>query len=144
MPDHLTDANCVFCKIVAGALPSHKLYEDERTLAFMDINPLNTGHALVIAKHHYPDLYAAPDQVLAAVIAGARRVATAVRDALRPDGINLVQANGPGAAQSVPHLHVHVLPRRLDDEAKLNWGLKPGDRNAVALAADKIRAALKP
>jgi histidine triad (HIT) family protein len=71
-------------------------------------------------------------------------VATAVRDALRPDGVNLLQANGPGAGQSVPHLHVHVLPRRLDDDAKLNWGIKPGDRTAIAATADKIRAALKP
>jgi histidine triad (HIT) family protein len=141
--EHLTDANCVFCKIVAGALSAHKLYEDEKSLAFMDINPLNTGHALVVSKHHYPDLYAAPDAVLAAVIAGARRVATAVRDALRPDGINLVQANGPGAAQSVPHLHVHVLPRKLDDDAKLNWGERPGDRGAIALTAERIRSALK-
>ena len=70
--------------------------------------------------------------------------ACGARDALRPDGLNLVQANGAGAAQSVPHLHVHVLPRKLDDDAKLNWGMRPGDRGAIALTAEKIRAALKP
>ncbi len=144
MPAYPTDPDCVFCKIVAGQLPSYKLYEDAATLAFMDINPLHPGHALVVAKGHYPDLYATPDAVLAAAVKGARRVASAVRDALKPDGLNLVQANGPGAAQSVPHLHLHVLPRRLGDDAKMNWGIRPGDRAAIAATAEKIRAALKP
>jgi histidine triad (HIT) family protein len=140
MADHPTEANCIFCKIVAGKVPSFKLCEDDRALAFMDINPLNPGHALVIAKGHWPDLYAMPDADLAAVAKCARRVASAVEAAVKPDGINLLQANGPGAAQSVPHFHVHVLPRRLNDGAKMNWGLNPGDMQAIGALADKIKA----
>jgi histidine triad (HIT) family protein len=142
MTDQPSDPNCIFCKIVAGKVPSFKLHEDDRTLAFMDINPLNPGHALVITKGHWPDLYAMPDADLAAAAKAARRVAKAVQAAVEPDGINLLQANGPGAAQSVPHFHIHVLPRRMNDGAKMNWGLQPGDMKAIGALADKIKAKL--
>ena len=137
-----TDPNCVFCKIVAGQIPSFKLLEDAATLAFMDINPANEGHCLVIAKPHHPTLYDMPPELLAAVSATAWKVAKAVNAALKPDGLNLVQSNGPGAAQSVPHFHVHVLPRTLGDELKVNWELKPGDRDRIAATAGRIRAHL--
>lgn len=121
------DPNCIFCKIVAGAIPCFKLFEDDLTLAFMDINPGNEGHALAIPKAHYPDLYTMPPALLGAVAQTAQRVAVAVNKALRPDGMNLVQANGKGAEQSVFHFHMHALPRRVGDELKLNWGHRPGD-----------------
>ncbi|MDE1903926.1 MAG: HIT family protein [Alphaproteobacteria bacterium] len=137
-----TDPNCIFCKIVAGQIPSFKLTEDAATLAFMDINPANEGHCLVIAKPHHPTLYDMPPELLAAVSVTALKVAKAVNAALKPDGLNLVQSNGPGAAQSVPHFHVHVLPRRLGDKLPLNWELKPGDRAAIAATAERIKAKL--
>lgn len=121
-----TDPNCIFCKIVAGAIPCFKLYEDQATLAFMDINPANQGHALAIAKEHWQDLYEIPPELLGAVAKTAQRVAAAVKKTVEPDGINLAQANGPGAGQSVFHFHIHVLPRLKGDELKLNWGHKPG------------------
>lgn len=136
------DANCVFCKIIAGAIPSFKLYEDAATLAFLDINPGNPGHALVIPKAHAANLYASADKDLAAVMATVRKVATAIEKTVKPDGLNLVQANGPGAAQSVFHFHMHILPRRNGDELKMNWGLKPGDKGEIAALAEKIRANL--
>lgn len=136
------DANCVFCKIVAGTIPSFKLYEDAATLAFLDINPGNPGHALVIPKAHVANLYASADKDLAAVMATVRKVATAIEKTVRPDGLNLLQANGPGAAQSVFHFHMHILPRRNGDELKMNWGLKPGDKGEIAALAEKIRANL--
>ncbi len=136
------DANCVFCKIIAGTIPSFKLYEDAATLAFLDINPGNPGHALVIPKAHAANLYASADKDLAAVMATVRKVATAIEKTVKPDGLNLVQANGPGAAQSVFHFHMHILPRRSGDELKMNWGLKPGDKNEIAALAEKIRANL--
>lgn len=136
------DPNCVFCKIVAGQIPSFKLFEDAATLAFMDINPANEGHCLVIAKPHYPTLYDMPPDVLAAVSTTVLKVAKAASAALKPDGLNLVQSNGPGAAQSVPHFHVHVLPRRLGDKLPLNWELKPGDRAAIAAVTERIKAKL--
>ena len=122
-----SDPTCVFCKIVAGTIPCFKLYEDEHSLAFMDINPGNEGHALAIPKAHHPDLHAMPPALLGAVAQTAQRVAAAVQKALSPDGLNLVQANGKGAEQSVFHFHLHVLPRRIGDELKLNWGHRPDD-----------------
>lgn len=136
------DPNCVFCKIVAGQIPSFRLFEDLASLAFMDINPANEGHCLVIAKPHRPTLYDMPPELLAAVAATVLKVAKAVNAALKPDGLNLVQSNGPGAAQSVPHFHVHVLPRRLGDRLPLNWELKPGDHATIAAVAERIKAKL--
>jgi len=137
-----TDPNCIFCKIVAGAIPSFRIYEDELTQAFMDINPANDGHCLVIPKAHYPTIFAIPGDAFAAVSRTAVRIANAVNRALVPDGINLLQANGPGAAQSVFHLHIHVLPRRHDDGLLLNWTPKPGDRTRIAEIAEQIKREL--
>jgi histidine triad (HIT) family protein len=134
------DPDCIFCKIVAGELPCFEIYRDDDTLAFMDINPASTGHALVIPKQHWQDLHATPDQQLATTIATAKRVAGALQAELSPDGINLAQANGKGAAQSVMHFHMHIVPRRLGDELKLNWGMNPGDMDAIGELAKRIAA----
>ncbi|MGQ0675470.1 MAG: HIT family protein [Rhodospirillales bacterium] len=136
------DPTCIFCKIVAGQIPCFKLYEDADTLAFMDINPGNDGHALAIPKAHHADLHAMPPALLGAVAATAQRVAKAVKQALNPDGINLVQANGKGAEQSVFHFHLHVLPRRVGDELKMNWGHRAGDTARIKANFEKIKAAL--
>ena len=105
-------ADCLFCKIAAGAIPGIKLWEDGETLAFMDINPANDGHCLVIPKAHFPTLFALAPEAFAAVGRCVIKVANAVNAALTPDGVNLLQANGPGAGQSVFHLHVHLLGGR--------------------------------
>jgi len=136
------DPACVFCRIVAGTIPSHRLCEDARTYAFLDINPANRGHALVIPKAHAPNLVASDDADLAAVMATVRRVAAAIEKVVKPDGFNLLQANGPGAAQSVLHFHMHVVPRRMNDGLAMNWGLKPGDPAELATLAAELRAAL--
>ena len=133
------DPDCVFCKIVAGEIPSFKLFEDEATLAFMDINPAHEGHALVIPKEHAPDLYAVSDEALARTSVTAKRVAAALARTLNPDGVNLVQSNGAAAGQSVMHFHVHVLPRARDDGLAMNWGLKLGDIDAIGRLAERIR-----
>jgi histidine triad (HIT) family protein len=137
-----SDANCVFCKIVAGRIPCFNLFEDDMTLAFMDINPAHDGHCLVICKEHFPTVFEISETALAAVAQTARKVARAVNLALAPEGMNLVQANGRGAQQSVPHFHIHVLPRKVDDGLKLDWSLTPGDRDKIAAIAEKIRAQL--
>jgi len=103
--------DCVFCRIRDGQIPSTRVYEDERTIAFMDINPLNEGHTLVISRAHAATLYDADEADLQAAIATARRVARAIRQAIRPDGLNLLQANGAAAFQSVPHFALHLVPR---------------------------------
>ncbi|MBM3569577.1 MAG: HIT family protein [Alphaproteobacteria bacterium] len=136
------DPGCIFCRIVAGEIPAFKLYEDSATLAFMDIAPLNPGHCLVISKAHAPDLYSSDPADLAATVATTQRVARAVKAALAPDGLNLLQANGKGAAQSVLHFHIHILPRRMGDEASLNWHPKPGDKAEIAAIADTIKRCL--
>lgn len=136
----MTTEDCIFCKIIAGEIPSFKLYEDEHTLAFMDINPANRGHALAIPKTHTPNLLEAPDEVLAVTAATARKVARAVHKTVNPDGLNLVQANGPGAAQSVFHLHMHVIPRFTDDNLMLNWGINPGDMDEIKALSEQIAA----
>jgi len=137
-----TDANCVFCKIVAGEMQCFKLLEDDGTLAIMDIYPANDGHCLVLSKEHFATIFDISDEAFAAVSYSVNRVARAVNKALSPLGLNLVQANGPGAKQSVPHFHIHVLPRKLGDELKLNWAVGAGDPNTIAAIAEKIRANL--
>ena len=136
------DADCIFCRIVRGEAPSFKLYEDDLSFAIMDINPFNHGHALVLSRRHAANVYEIDDDSIAGVARTARRIAAAVNDAVQPDGINIVQANGPGAAQSVLHYHVHVLPRRLGDNGRLNWSLSPGDQDSIARLAADIRARL--
>ncbi|MGO8917698.1 MAG: HIT family protein [Stellaceae bacterium] len=137
-----TDPDCIFCRIVAGTIPCFKLYEDGETLAFMDINPVHDGHCLVIPKAHYPTVFDLPAEAFAAAGRTAIRIATAVNAALAPDGLNLLQANGPGAAQSVPHFHLHILPRRMNDALAVNWALKPGEPARIAEIAERIRARL--
>ena len=137
-----TETDCIFCKIVAGEIPCFKLHEDAATLAFMDINPANGGHALAIPREHWEDIHSVPDELLAATASTAKRVAAAIAASLAPDGINLVQANGPGAAQSVFHFHMHVLPRRNGDELKINWGPRPGELEEIKAVYERIRACL--
>jgi histidine triad (HIT) family protein len=137
-----TDPNCIFCKIVAGQIPCFKLYEDARVLSFMDINPFNDGHCLVATKAHAENLYAADPDDLAACIEAAQRVAKAVASVVTPDGLNLLQANGAGAGQSVFHFHIHVFPRKAGDKASFEWAYVKGDMAKIGQLAERIRAAL--
>lgn len=139
----MSENNCIFCRIVAGLSPSFSLYEDDLSMAFMDINPVAHGHALVISKGHATNMLDIPLATLQAVTATVQRVAQAVDTAFHPDGISIVQSNGPGAAQSVPHFHMHVLPRSVYDDLSMNWHLTPGDPRSIEEAARSIRAALK-
>jgi len=136
------DANCIFCKIIRGQVPSFKLYENDKTFAFMDINPINPGHALIVPKFHAKDIFETPDEWVGATMVTTRRIARAVQAAVQPYGMNIVQANGPGAKQSVFHLHIHVVPRLKDDNLTMNWPINPGDKDAIAKLAESIRANL--
>lgn len=140
------DAGCIFCRIVAGTSPCEAIREDAATLAFMDINPANDGHCLVIPKAHFANAFEIPPALFGAVAAAAAEIARAVAAELRPDGLSLVQANGAPAGQSVFHLHIHVLPRREGDDLALNWdrGRAPGggDRGRIAAIAARLRARL--
>jgi histidine triad (HIT) family protein len=134
--------DCVFCRIRDGQIPSTRVYEDDRTIAFMDINPLNEGHTLVIPRVHAATLFEADDADLGAALATAKRVAVAIRQALHPDGLNLLQANGAAAFQSVPHFHFHLVPRFTGDGKGFDWPMVAGDRGRIQAAAEKIRRAL--
>lgn len=136
------DANCIFCEIIRGRVPSFKLYENDKTFAFMDINPINPGHALIVPKFHAKDIFETPDEWVGATMVTTRRIARAVQAAVQPYGMNIVQANGPGAKQSVFHLHIHVVPRLKDDNLTMNWPINPGDKDAIAKLAESIRANL--
>ncbi len=132
--------NCIFCKIIKRQLPCFRVYENDETLAFMDINPAATGHVLVIPKQHRENLYAMTDDELASTMTTVRIVANSVNRKLSPDGISLIQANGKGAAQSVPHFHIHIMPRKLGDELKINWKLVSGDVHEIKAVAELIEA----
>jgi histidine triad (HIT) family protein len=139
---HPTDESCIFCKIVAGQIPCFKLLDDEATIAFMDINPVNPGHALAVAKGHWPTVDVIPPEVLGAVARTAQKVAKAVVTELKPVGVNLLQANGEGAGQSVPHLHIHIMPRRNGDGVALNWDYQPGDKAEIEAIYKRLKAIL--
>jgi histidine triad (HIT) family protein len=103
---------------------------------------VNPGHALAVAKGHWPTVDVIPPDVLAAVAKTAQRIAQAVMAELRPAGVNLVQANGAGAGQSVPHLHIHIMPRRSGDGVALNWEPRPGDKAEIEAIYKRLKAAL--
>ena len=136
-------ADCVFCKIRDGQIPSMKVYEDEATLVFMDINPLNSGHGLVVTRRHAATLWEAEVADLQAAIATARKVALGLREALKPDGLNMLQANGAAAFQSVPHFHLHLIPRWVRDGKGFDWTPVPGDREQITRIGERLREALQ-
>ena len=135
--------DCVFCKIRDGQIPSFKIYEDSRTLAFMDINPLAPGHCLVISKNHAATIFDAEVPDLQAAIAAVKKVAVAVRSAFQAEGINVLQANGAAAFQSVPHIHFHIIPRWTNDGKGFDWKLVPGVMEQIKQNAERIQAVLR-
>ena len=136
-------SDCVFCKIVAGQIPSAKVHEDELTLAFMDIGEVSPGHVLVTVKPHVENIYGLNDALAAAVFRTAARVARAVRNAYSPEGVTLYQANGAAAGQTVFHFHLHLVPRYTRDGMRLTWPAKNPPREQLEANAARLRAALE-
>lgn len=132
--------DCIFCAIESGLAPSHPVYEDEHTVAFMDINPAVEGHVLVIPRRHAADLFELREDEAGPYMTAVLRVAHNVRKALQPDGMNLFQSSGTAAWQSVFHLHVHVLPRRHGDQIAMPGTAGPADHDELARLAAAIRA----
>jgi histidine triad (HIT) family protein len=135
-------APTIFARIISGEIPAAKVYEDAHTLAFLDIGPASRGHTLVIPKDAYPDLWAMPPELLAAVSVATQRVAQALRAALAPDGLNVVQNNGAAAGQTVFHYHVHLIPRWEGDNAVGGWRPQSPTSAELATLAEQIRAAV--
>jgi histidine triad (HIT) family protein len=136
------DPDCIFCRIVAGELPSHRVSEDEETYVFMDIFPVSAGHTLIIPKAHYENLYDLPIGAARAIAATAQRVGVAIRRALVPEGLMVFQLNGAAAGQSVFHYHMHLLPRSEGEPLALHTRV-PGDPARLAEQARRIAAALE-
>ena len=132
-------ADCLFCGIVAGTIPSETIDSDERTVAFMDINPATKGHALVVPRAHSADLLEIGPEDLSATVLAAQRLARRMKDVLGADGINLINACGAAAWQTVFHFHFHVVPRYEDDPLKLPWIPAPGDPEQIAATAAELR-----
>lgn len=132
--------NCIFCKIVSNEIPSVKAYEDDRVLAFMDINPLNEGHLLIVPKAHAATIHEITEADFLAVMSVTHKLAAAVKKVLNPEGINLMQLNGRAANQVVPHLHVHIVPRWSGDGLTISqWEMVAGDMEKIKAVAEKIQ-----
>ncbi|MEW6689459.1 MAG: HIT family protein [Pseudomonadota bacterium] len=135
-------SDCIFCKLVAGQIPATRVYEDEHTLAFMDIGQVNPGHVLVAVKKHAANVYELDDTQAAAIARACRKIATVLNQAFKPEGLSVYQANGKAAGQTVFHYHVHLLPRHAGDGMELVWPVKNPPRERLEEYAARIRSAL--
>jgi histidine triad (HIT) family protein len=134
--------DCVFCKIVAGQIPSTRVYEDEHTLAFMDIGHVNPGHTLVAVKKHAATVFELEETQAEAIARAIVKISKALKKTFEPEGLSVYQANGKAAGQTVFHYHVHLLPRHAGDGMELVWPVKNPPREKLEDYAAKIRAEL--
>jgi histidine triad (HIT) family protein len=135
---------CIFCKIVKGEIPCFKILEDDRVLSFADVNPINTGHTLIIPKRHAENIWEIDGEDLAAIHRTSLKIAKAMKTSLNPDGIAFLQLNGRAVNQIVMHYHLHLIPRKSSDPklTMTEWEMVPGDMTAIGKTAEKIAAAI--
>lgn len=134
----MRDENCIFCKIAAGEIPSTTLYEDEDFRVILDISPASKGHALILAKEHYANLYELDDAVAAKALVLAKKMITKLTDILGCDGYNVLQNNGSDAGQTVFHFHMHLIPRYKNDNLNLTWECGEVTEETKQLILEKI------
>lgn len=130
--------DCLFCKIINGEVSSYKVYEDDETLAFLDINPVNKGHTLVVPKKHYKNLYETPDDVLAKLMSVVKKLATSIKGSLDADGTNIEMHNDEIAGQLIEHTHIHIIPRFNGDNLSL-WPRKQYGEGEIEETVEKIK-----
>jgi histidine triad (HIT) family protein len=135
-------SDCVFCKIVAGQIPSTRVFEDEHTLAFMDLGHVNPGHTLVAVKKHAANVFELEEAQVEAIARATVRISRALKKTFEPEGLSVYQANGKAAGQTVFHYHVHLLPRHAGDGMELVWPVKNPPREKLEEYAAKIRSNL--
>lgn len=128
--------NCIFCKIISGEIPAHTIYEDEQFKVILDVAPATKGHALIIPKNHYANMYELPEDTAVEAIKLAKKMMQVMTDKLHCDGFNIIQNNGEIAGQTVFHFHMHLIPRYRDDGQKIGW--KPQEATQEEL--ETIRA----
>ncbi|MDD5797020.1 MAG: HIT family protein [Clostridiaceae bacterium] len=131
----MKDCNCIFCKIANGEIPSTTLYEDEDFRVILDLGPATRGHALLLPKNHFANLFELDDETAQKAILVAKKMAGKMKDALGADGFNLVQNNGEAAGQTVFHFHMHLIPRYKNDNAGILW--EPGETTPEDMAEVK-------
>jgi len=119
--EKITDENCIFCKIISGAIPSKTVYEDENYKAIMDVAPASKGHVIILPKNHAANIFEISDEDVAGIMVVAKKVAAMLKEKLNCDGVNILQNNGEIAGQTVFHLHVHVIPRYENDTVNIKW-----------------------
>ncbi len=135
--------DCIFCKIAAGEIPCSKIFENEQILAFMDIAPLNKGHLLVIPKDHFETVLDIDDETYGRLFSIISRIAKGVGVSINPDGMTVMQLNGKASDQVVPHLHIHIVPRWMQDGLTLSaWESVPGDMKDISATAELIKSQL--
>jgi len=130
---------CVFCKIAAGKIPCHKVYEDDHHIVFMDMGQVNPGHVIVSLKPHFETILDLDEEQTGSLFKIVNRVAKAVQQEFNPEGMTLLQANRKAGFQTVPHFHVHVLPRHMEDGVNLTWPVKNPPAEELAKLADRIK-----
>ena len=135
----MSSDDCVFCKIAGGELPAAKIYEDEVTLAFLDVGPISDGHTLVIPKQHFERLHDCPAELLSRICGCLGKIADAVMAAMNSDGYNLLCNNGRAAGQIVEHLHFHIIPRNAGDGLLNRWPSYTYEKEKIETIAGKIR-----
>ena len=131
----MKDCNCIFCKIANGEIPSTTLYEDEDFRVILDLGPATRGHALLLPKNHFANLFELDDETAQKAILVAKKMAGKMKDALGCDGVNVVQNNGEAAGQTVFHFHMHLIPRYENDNAGILW--EPGETTPEDMAEVK-------
>lgn len=133
--------DCIFCKIIAGKVPAHKVYENDKIFAFLDISPVNPGHTLVVPRAHHTDLLETPDDVLSDMITRTKKIAAAIVKAVKADGFNIGVNTKPAAGQAVFHTHLHIIPRFSGDGLK-HWPHKKLTPEEMQKVTEQIKAQL--
>lgn len=133
----MADENCIFCKIIAGEIPSTAVYEDDDFRAILDVNPAARGHVIILPKKHAANIFELEEEDAAKIFPVAKKIASALMKTYDCDGVNVLQNNGEAAGQTVFHLHVHVIPRYYDDDVNIIW--EPGETPDLEKVAEEIK-----
>ena len=137
--------DCIFCKIIDGEIPAIKVLDEELVIAFMDINPSNHGHMLVVPKKHAENIFEISESDLAATIKAVKRCANAVKEALNAEGVTILQLNGKASDQIIPHFHIHIIPRWENDGLPVStWEMKTGDMEEINDIARMVKENITP
>lgn len=132
--------DCIFCKIIAGEIPCHKVFENDQVLAFMDINPIHEGHLLVLPKKHHETIFDMDEELSLEVMRVTRLLANRLKEEFKIEGLHLIQNNYKAASQEVPHFHMHLIPRHTGDGIQaFKWKLVEGDHEKLAQQAEQLK-----